>query len=71
MVMGTEVDTAMVVVLEEVSAAAVASDDEDDDVEDVLTPLAVVVAWLFELDSLVVVEGLSGEEGEVEVVLGV
>lgn len=70
MVMGTEVDTAMVVVLE-VESAESASAGSDDGGGDGFAPLAAVVPWVFELGSLVVVVGLSGEEGEVDVVVGV
>ena len=66
-VIGTDVDTAIVVILEEVSASA-----ESLEGSEVVLASPVVVEWGFELlGLLVVVVGLSGEEGDVDVVVGV
>jgi hypothetical protein len=64
-VIGTDVDTAIVVFLEEVSASA----DSLEGSEVVLASLVVVGLELLGL--LVVVVGLSGEEGDEDVVVGI
>lgn len=67
-VIGMEVDTAIVVFLEEVSASA----ESLEGLEVVLASPVVVESGFELLGLLVVVVGLSGEEGDVEdVVVGV